>query len=413
MRALLYTFGTRGDIEPFIALARRLDQAGHRAAICTADGYRSQVEDAGIDYRHMNNDLLRLTQELMTRRGSRDAPKLLRAMGAAQRSALRDQWAAALDYQPTVIVYHPKALGGYHIAERLDVPGVLSLPLPFFTPTREFPVPFIGHWPLGKRANHASYQLQRATAVLYGGMLNDFRNQLGLAPIQRTSTLLTDHRDRPVPILYAFSRHLRPVPADYPPHAHVTGAWFLDREPGWQPSSDLSDFLAAGPPPVYIGFGSMGFGAGAEARYRAIVDTVHRAGLRAILARGWSHLTAENTDDLLVVDDVPHDWLLPQMSAVVHHGGSGTTAAGLRAGRPSLLCPVIGDQPFWGRQIHGLGAGPAPLPWRRLTSASFESRLHDLVSHSGYREVATRIKQQMATEDGTGAAVAVLESMVS
>ena len=141
MRALIYTFGTRGDIDPFIALAGGLDQAGHRAAICPADGYRARIEDARLDYRHMNNHLLRLTHEAMTMRGPRDAPKLLRAMGAAQRSALRDQWSAAQDYQPTVIVHHPKALGGYHIAEKLDVPGVLSLPLPFFTPTREFPVP--------------------------------------------------------------------------------------------------------------------------------------------------------------------------------------------------------------------------------------------------------------------------------
>jgi sterol 3beta-glucosyltransferase len=412
MKVLMLTFGTRGDVQPYLALARRLEQTGHLAAVCTAEGYRSQVEAAEVGYLPMNNDLLRLTQQAMSAMSRvRDTPRLLRAMGTAQRAALQDQWAAARDYRPTVIVYHPKALGGYHVAERLDVPGVLSLPLPFFTPTREFPTPFIGRWPLGGRANRASYQLQRATALLYGGMLNEFRGQLGLSPIRRTATMLSDHHGRPVPILYAFSRHIRPVPADYPPQVHVTGSWFLDHQPSWRPDPQLEEFLAAGPPPIYIGFGSMGFGKGAEQRYAAIVEAVERAGLRAVLASGWSQVSAETTEHLLVVDDVPHDWLLPQVSAVVHHGGSGTTAAGLRAGRPSLLCPVIGDQPFWAEQIRTLGAGPDPLPWRALSATRLESRLRDLVAEHHYQHEAARIGELIATEDGPQAAIDILQAL--
>ncbi len=412
MRVLIYTFGTRGDVQPFLALAQRLVRAGHEAAVCTAAGYRHLVEGAGVDYLHMGNDMLQLIRDTMPQMsGPREAPRLLRAMSSAQRAALADQWTAAREYQPTTVVYHPKSLGGYHIAEKLGVPGVLSLPLPFFTPTKEFPIPFIGHWPFGGRANRLSYQLIRATAVLYGGMLNDFRAELSLPPIRRTETLLSDRSGRPVPVLYGFSRHVCPVPGDYPPSAHVTGYWFLDADEQWQPTDELRRFLAEGPPPIYVGFGSMGFDRGAEERHAAIVEAVRRVGLRAVVASGWSRVEIDSSDDILIIDAAPHDWLLPQVQAVVHHGGSGTTAAGLRAGRPTLVCPVLGDQPFWGHQIKRLGCGPDPLPWRRLTARTLEERLRRLATDTSYRHHADEVARRIRSDDGTGAATEVLESI--
>jgi len=182
-------------------------------------------------------------------------------MSAAMRSALLDQWEAACQFRPSLLVYHPKMLGGLHIAERLQVPAVVSLPLPFLTPTRAFPIPFVAHWPFGGSANKLSYQFNRVTAVAYGGMINSFRREtLGLSAMSRWSDYLRFPDGRPVPVLYGFSSHVVPVPEDYPGHAHVTGYWFLDEPETWHPPTDLVDFLAAGEPPVYIGFGSMGFG---------------------------------------------------------------------------------------------------------------------------------------------------------
>ena len=365
MRVLIYCFGTQGDIQPYIALGRSLIRAGHEAAICTAHGFRADIEAHGVGYAFMNNQMLQLMQQAMPQMsGPRDTYKIIRAMGDAQRSALADQWAAAREYQPSIIVYHPKSLGGYHIAEKLGIPGVLSLALPFFTRTREFPIPFIGNGSFGGFANRLSYEFQRFTAIVYGGMLNDFRrNQLHLPRIRRTATLLNDRTGRPLTILYAFSRHVRPIPADYPPNVHVTGYWFLDRPEDWQPPTALERFLAEGSPPIYVGFGSMGFGKGADRRNKAIIEAIQRVGLRAVLASGWSRLAqVDLPDQVLHIENAPHDWLFPKMSAVVHHGGAGTTGAGLRAGRPTLICPFLGDRPFWGHQVHLLGAGPDPLP---------------------------------------------------
>jgi sterol 3beta-glucosyltransferase len=258
-----------------------------------------------------------------------------------------------------------------------------------------------------------SYQFQRFTALAFGGMLNDFRAELDLPPIRRTDTMLRDRAGRPLPVLYAFSRHVRPIPADYPAHAHVTGYWFLRSGDSWTPPAELRRFLDDGPPPVYVGFGSMGFGAGAGRRYAAIIEAVRGVGTRAIISSGWNTTAAIDPggDDILVIESAPHDWLFPQVSAVVHHGGSGTTGAGLRAGRPTLICPVLGDQPFWAQQVHRLGAGPEPLPWRRLTAGRLEPRLRRLVTDRGFQKAAHDVSRLLATEDGAGTAVAILESV--
>lgn len=412
MRALIYTFGTRGDIEPFVALALALRRRGHQAAICTAEGYRTMIESAGVDYLHMDDTMLQLIRDAMPQMsGPRDSYQIFRAMGPAQRAALDDQWVAAQEYQPTIVIYHPKSLGGYHVAERLGVPGVLSLALPFFTPTREFPVPFL-HRSLGGAVNRWTYEFNRVTALAYGGMINQFRAQLRMPPIRRTDALLRDRAGRPVPILYAFSRHVRPVPGDYPRHAHVTGYWFLDPPDGYAPSPALERFLAAGPPPVHIGFGSMGFGKGADDRFQTIIAAVRRLGARAIISTGWTTAaTASGGDDILVIDEAPHRWLFPQVAAVVHHGGSGTTAAGLRAGRPTLVCPVLADQPFWGDQVRALGAGPQPLPWRRISVERMVSSLGALLDDHQYEAAAQQVAGRLAAEDGPGTATAVLEHL--
>ena len=155
----------------------------------------------------------------------------------------------------------------------------------------------------------------------------------------------------------------------------------------------------------------MGFGAKATQRGRVVLDALRNTGMRAVGARGWGGLVAEGGDDIFVVDDVPHEWLFPRVSAVVHHGGSGTTAAGLRAGRPTLVCPILGDQPFWGRRVHDLGAGPRPLPLRRATPSSLADRILDLTSQERYRHRAAAVADGIRIEDGTGEAVKVLEQI--
>ena len=195
-------------------------------------------------------------------------------------------------------------------------------------------------------------------------MINNFRRRtLGLGPLRRWDDYLHRSDGSPVPILYCFSRHVRPVPVDYPSHAHVTGYWFLGSASSWKPPDELAEFIECGDAPVYVGFGSMGFAKDAGRRREAITTALARAEVRGVLATGWGGIPAGAAGpNVITVDNVPHDWLFPRVAAVVHHGGAGTTAAGLRAGRPTLICPFVGDQPFWGSQIDQLGSGPNPYP---------------------------------------------------
>lgn len=412
MRALIITFGTRGDVDPYLALAERLRFEGHEAVLCAPEVYRQDAVARGVEFEPSGTEMHDVVRSGMSSAsGPSGAIGLARAMWRAIRASLHEQWQAAQRTAPTVIVSHPKALGGIHIAERLGIPFVASLPLPFLTPTRDFPIPFLSAR-LPAPINRLTYQFNRFTSVAYGRMINRFRSdQLELDRARPLSDFL--HIDgRRAQVLYPVSSHVIPRPDDYPDSAHITGYWFLQsRTSEWSPSAQLQSFLEQKGPVVYIGFGSMGFGAHAEARGQAISDAIHEVGARAIVATGWGGIHVEPDDDVLVIDGAPHEWLLPRVDAVVHHGGSGTTAAGLRAGRPTLVCPVLGDQPFWGERVYQLGAGPRPLPLKKVSAASLAPRLDDLLRDSSYAKRAAVLGEQIAAEDGTGAAVRILERL--
>lgn len=409
MRALILTFGTRGDIQPYAALAERLTKSGHEAVLAAPDAYRATAA-ADVIFRPMATEMDEVMRAGMRRlRGPAHALTLARTMFGAMRTSLYEQWDIAHEVRPDVVVAHPKALGGLHVAERLDVPFVASLPLPFLTPTGAFPVPFTTRQ-LPATLNRATYDFNRFTAVAYGGMVNRFRRDaLELPRMSRFSDYLTTRDGNAVEVLYPFSRHVVAVPTDYPPSAHVTGYWFGDAPPAWEPPRDLSEFLDGATPAVYLGFGSMGFGARAKDRGRMVEEALRDVGVRAVVSTGWGSLDIEPSEHIHPVDDVPHDWLFSRVDAVIHHGGSGTTAAGLRAGKPTLVCPVLGDQPFWGGRVHALGVGPRPLPLRQATPHALSERIIDLISNPGYGAAAAELGARIRAEDGLGDATRVLE----
>ena len=174
---------------------------------------------------------------------------------------------------------------------------------------------------------------------------------------------------RPIPALHGFSRHIIPPPEDWDETATVTGYWFLNQAEHWNPPGSLTEFLSRGEPPMYFGFGSI-FGRDPKHATQLILEAVRRTGVRAILAQGWGGIeptASVQSESVLSIEAAPHNWLFPQVSAVVHHGGCGTTAAGLLAGKPSIICPFFGDQPFWGRQVERIGVWPSPIPQKRFT----------------------------------------------
>jgi sterol 3beta-glucosyltransferase len=359
----------------------------------------------------MDNMLLDLSRALLDGRGNTRA--VMRQMGSAMQRTIDDEWRAAQTIGPDAIVYHPKMLGSYHIAEKLGIPLVMAVPLPCYTPTRAFPHPFFATLRLGGRFNRLSHQLVGLSSAMFTGITNRFRTRtLGLSPQRRFANLLMRSDGTAVSILYPYSPALLPVPADFPSHVHVTGSWFLERPDTWCPDPMLEQFLEAGPPPVYVGFGSMS-GKHAAQRAQIVLQALAETGQRGLLARGWGGLVAtEVPDTVQLIDAAPHDWLFPRVAAVVHHGGAGTTAAGLRAGKPTVICPFLGDQPFWGALVHARGVGPEPIPQRRLTAPRLAAAIHTAVQDAPTRQRASALGARINAEDGVANAVAIIERVV-
>lgn len=420
MNVLIQTAGSRGDVEPYVALGEGLLRAGHRVTVNTCDRFREFVEQRGLEYAWLNSGLVDLLDTEVGRgaiedmgsffRAIRTVPRLMRETGEIQRSMLAEGWDAARSVDPDLILFNSK-MAGTHYAEKLGIPAVLAMPLPQFVPTGAFPALGFPRLPLGRRYNRLSYRLVHAAADRIGGkFVSEWRRAQGLSPAKGLGLLRRGDGD-PVPVLHCYSENVLPRPDDWPDHVYVTGYWFLDRPEAWSPPPGLTDFLDAGPAPVHVGFGSM---AGRDpARSTAIVlEAMARTGRRCILVTGWGGLVPTAVpDDVYVLDTVPYDWLLPRVAATVHHGGAGTTAAGLRAGRPTVICPFFGDQPFWGRRVRELGVGPAPIPQKRLSAAGLADAIERACTDAAIGRRAAELGDQIRCEDGVGRATRLLERL--
>lgn len=386
MRILILTVGSRGDVQPYVALGAALRARGHAVTLCTGRGFEDMIDAHGLEAAPLSDNSRALVQtpEMQAALHSFSGKvRAWRAFKGMARRTLDEMWSVAQEDRPDVIVYHPKALGAPHIAEALGAVAVPSFLQPAFVPTGAFSSPLLPGVNLGRFGNRLSHQalLGLASIVTSRTISRWRRERLGLAPSgPRDLYAGFDPSGRPVPRLHGYSCHLVPKPDDWSEREHVTGYWFLDEGTDWEPPEALARFLDAGPPPVYVGFGSMP--AKDPERMTGIVRAaLNTVGARGLLATGWGGLDgAGYSDQIHVLDAAPHDWLFPRCAAVVHHGGAGTTHAALRWGRPAVICPVFGDQPFWGRCVAALGAGPDPLPQKRLTAAALAQALNAALS---------------------------------
>ena len=233
---------------------------------------------------------------------------------------------------------------------------------------------------------------------------------MGIAPLRENP--FAAMRRRGVPTFYAYSPTILPKPADWDGNVTVTGYWFAD-EPEWTPPQTLVDFLNAGPPPVYVGFGSA-FGHDAEKKTDAVIRALDKAKQRGVLLTGLGALAARPaTDQILTLDSVSHTWLFPRVAGIVHHGGVGTVGAAFRSGVPSLGVPIYFDHPFWSARIAALGTGPKPVSFLRLSANRLAARIRELTSNGNLRTRAAEIGERVRAEDGVGNAVAAFQRAVT
>jgi len=408
MRVAIETLGTRGDVQPYVALALGLMRRGHQVQLAAPEQFASFVGDRSIRFASLPGAFLALldTPEgkaaVAGGQGFSAGLKLLKHVRPLMRELLDAEWQSVRDFSADIIVYHPKSLASPHIATRLGIPAVLASPLPGFTPTRAFPSPLLPYPNLGP-LNWLSHQLAiRGGGVLFGKLIADWRvEMLGLSG--RGASVA------PAATLYAYSPYVVPRPNDWGSNVDVTGYWFLD-DTNWQMPDDLRAFLAAGGPPIYIGFGSMP-GLNPDQLTADVAAALARIGRRGLLATGGGALKVPTgATHLHAITAAPHEQLFRHVTAVLHHGGAGTTGAALRAGLPMAICPFLGDQPFWARRIAELGVGPQPLDRRRLSVDTLAQALA-ATSDPGIRRRAAVLGEQIGLEHGVEAAIRKIEAL--
>ncbi|WYZ45983.1 hypothetical protein EsH8_IX_000208 [Colletotrichum jinshuiense] len=440
LNVVIQVVGSRGDVQPFIALGVALSRYGHRVRLATHDNFAKFVRDSGLEFFPIGGDPADLMSVRLAPCSPRGAvpstdcfkymvrnPGLIPSMESLKggdvgrkrrmiREMLHGCWRSCIDPDPIsnrpfvadAIIANPPSFAHVHCAQALGIPAHIMFTMPW-TATRAFPHPLAniqrGNNLEPQVTNWLSYGVvELMTWQGLGDVINSWRRRnLELAPIPASmgpgiATFLK------VPHTYCWSPAIVPKPADWGTEIDVCG-FFMRDEPSYNPPADLETFLSAGPPPLYVGFGSIVLDDPARLT-EIILEAASICGIRVIISRGWSKLGEgrPNTHGVFYLGDCPHEWLFKRVSAVVHHGGAGTTACGLINAKPTIIVPFFGDQPFWGRVVSKAGAGPAPIPQKELDVKRLVEAIQFCLSPAANQAVQA-VAAIMREERGVHAAV--------
>ncbi|MEV0266566.1 glycosyltransferase [Streptomyces sp. NPDC050617] len=432
MKVLILAAGSRGDVAPYTGVGARLREAGYEVALATHGTYEPLVRASGLEFRSLPADPNGGGSD--SGRGGRGgegsedggggaangrdteggSKSLLRKASAFIQELGRGIADAVAQGADLLLLSTTTAPLGWHAAEASGIPS-LGVYLQPVAPTGCFPPVVGGTRSLGRWGNRAAGRVSlRVVDRLHAAAARDLRDRLGL-PAVPPGAMRRRQEAAGWRILHGFSETLVPRPADWREGLEVVGNWWPHHPAGARLPAEVADFIGAGPPPVFIGFGSMAGGDG-ERLSGLAVQALRAAGLRGVLQAGAAGLSASSAaahgDDVLTVGDVPHAPLFPRMAAVVHHSGAGTAAAGLRAGVPAVPVPVMADQPFWARRLTSLGAATAPIPFTELTADRLADALRSAVTDASYRAGAARAALAVDAEDGAGRVAAAVKAAV-
>jgi sterol 3beta-glucosyltransferase len=413
MHLTIVAIGSRGDIQPYIALGQGLQQAGHRVRLNTHLDFETLVRAHQLEFAPLHGNVRDLmsseTGVSFTETGANPI-KFVREFRGIARTMIVEMLGDCLKACEDTDLIVMTGIGfyaAYPVAEKLGRPFLQAYLQPV-TPTRDFSMSVIKPLKLGGLVNYASYFVggQMFWQAMRGAMNDARREVLNLPPTPFWGPFGKLYQDRN-PVIYGYSPHVLPRPKDWPDFVHVTGYWFLDQAADWQPPPELIDFLQAGSPPVAIGFGSMN-NRDPEQTTEIVLNALDRSKQRGVLLTGWGGLHQfDLPDHVFKIDFVPHEWLYPRVRAIVHHGGAGTTGAALRSGVPSIGIPFFADQPFWAERAYRAGVGPRPIPRKKLTAENLAAAIDLAVNEPLLRRHAAQIGEQIRSEDGVQRAVEI------
>lgn len=421
MNITILTAGSRGDVQPYVALGAGLLAAGHRVVIATHHGFQDMIKLHGLEFAEVSQPPTTLSSSKVWRRWQQSGDNLVHYLTGFYRVArigsqviermLDDFWTAS--QKADLVISSTSGFGGPQVTAALRIPHCWALFQPM-SRTRSFP-----HFmtpsglKLSPQMNYLTYIFaERFYWILFKPTLNHWRKKMfGWEPLRRPEPD-TFIGEQPSLTLYGFSGFVIPPPHDWGENIKVCGYWQMDPPAGWQPPNELVTFLAQRRPPIYFHLNRINFSP-RDKLVKMVLEALQKTQQRGLLYMGHSDLKGHTLpESTLQVPPVPHDWLFPQVAAVVHHGGAGTTASALRAGVPAVGIPGFWDQPFWSKRISALGVGPPPIPIRQLIARRLADAIHTMVNNQKIRARAKELGKQIQQELGVQRAISHLDALL-
>lgn len=404
MKIALLTMGTRGDVQPFAVLGKALQQRGHDVTLSTAKNFTSFISSYGLKFAPVEADFQAI---LNSPEGKKMMSNPLSARKHLDRliypmiyDSLKTFYSLAREHDK--VLFHVKAMADYFVEH---MPGKLirANVVPAIEPTNEFVNPVFSSFHLPEILNRLTYKLSDLGIKMMSKPVNKFRHEIGI----------TGKYQKPqLPSLYGISPMFLSQPKDYPKNAHYTGFWMNTSSEAL--AKDVMEFINNGTSPLLITFGSMPF----ESKMDLPV-TLNRLtrelNIRLIVIKGWGLTDTkaiEENSDIKLIESAPYDKLFPHVKAVVHHGGIGTVAACLKAGKPFITCPVLfplGDQHFWGMVAFKKGVGLKPFPLKKMTENKLIDAAKELLQNEHLYENSKTLMNKIEHEDGVANAVQFIE----
>ena len=408
MKITILTYGSRGDVQPFLPLSISLMNTGHFVRLAAPSRFKDFVEQHGIDFVPLAGDPEDLSRRLNN--AGQNFIKLLRELMDHAVEIGADVWRQTEEAcQNADLILHTftHTVGAHTLAREKNIPDIHIQTFPMFTPT--------GDYPNVTLPDLRSRSLNRLTHKL-SAKITWWSSRIGFEQVRRRTGLPNRKLSWPfdddplrhrTPILCAWSPSVLPASSDWLTRTHVTGYYFFPPNTSYQPPAELLSFLEKGEPPVCVSFGSM-INRDPERIDRIVRESLQQTGNRGILLSGWGRVQDRTSNDLLYLEGAPHDWLLPRCKQVIHHGGAGTTAAGLRAGIPTIVIPFMGDQTFWGGRVHAIDAGPKPILVKDLSVEKLTRALAQAKSEAVLK-CAEAVGRQIQNEDGVAESIKWIE----
>ncbi len=412
MRATILAPGSRGDVQPYIALGQALHSLGHGCTIVTTQDHEALVRTYGLDVATIPIHVAAELQRVETRRSVEGGGVIrsFREFAAIAKRASHSLAQIGLDASrgaDVIVTNFSTALVADGISKKLGMPVVQAFNVPITT-TSAHPGALFPGLDSGGLSRRLGHRLTRA-ALWWTARASANEACMEVLGARPAPLLPGAHPGLlPGPVHYGVSEAFLARPADWGSDVHMTGFWFVDEPSTFAPPVHLARFLDEGPPPVCVGFGSMSTGRPEEVS-AMVLEAARTAGVRLVLLSGWAGLEPGLlSQDVLALSAVPHSWLYPRCRAVVHHGGAGTTAAAVRAGVPAVVVPFHGDQPFWASRVHKLGVGPPAFPWKKLSASRLADAIAVAVTNDSLRERASEIGRLVRAEQGAARAATAI-----